>query len=72
MSFICEWSFILNEKMGWYNPAGFGLELETGAHIFELYLTNQLRMNPSQYLAGADYPFNSDNLRLGFFVNRVF
>lgn len=72
LSIIGEWSFILSEKSGWYNPAGFGLELETGAHIFEIYLTNQLRMNPSQYLAGADYPFNGNNLRLGFFVNRVF
>ncbi len=71
-SVIGEWSFILSEKSGWYNPAGFGLELETGAHIFELYLTNQLRMNPSQYLAGADYPFDGDNLRLGFLVNRIF
>lgn len=72
ISLIGEWSFILSEKSGWHNPAGFGIELETGAHIFEVYLTNQLRMNPSQYMAGADYPFNGNNLRLGFFVNRVF
>lgn len=70
-SLIGEWSFILSEKSEWHNPGGIGIELETGAHIFELFVTNQLRINPSQYLAGAEYPFNGDNLRIGFFLSRV-
>lgn len=70
-SVIGEWSFILSDKSGWHNPGGIGLELETGAHIFELFVTNQLRINPAQYLAGAEYPFDGDNLRIGFFINRV-
>lgn len=70
-SFIGEWSFVMTDKFGLHNPGGIGLELETGAHIFELFVTNQLRMNPSQSIAGAEYPFDGDNLRIGFFVNRV-
>jgi hypothetical protein len=70
-SLIGEWSFILSNKSNWHNPVGIGVELETGAHIFELFVTNQLRMNSTQYIAGADYPFDDDNLRIGFFINRI-
>lgn len=70
-SVVGEWSIILTDKDGWHNPGAVGLELETGAHIFELFVTNQVRMNPAQYLAGSSDPFGTDNLRLGFMINRI-
>jgi hypothetical protein len=70
-SLIGEWSFILSDKEDWHNPGGIGVELETGAHIFEMFVTNQVRINPAQHLAGAEYPFDGDNLRIGFFINRI-
>ncbi|MFH1701729.1 MAG: DUF5777 family beta-barrel protein [Candidatus Zixiibacteriota bacterium] len=70
-SLIGEWSFILSDKYKRHNPGGVGIELETGAHIFEIFVTNQLRINPSQSIAGSEYPFDGENLRIGFFINRV-
>ena len=37
-----------------YNTVGFGFSLDTGGHIFQIMLTNNARLNPSQYLVGAD------------------
>jgi hypothetical protein len=71
LSVIGEWSFILSDKTNWHNPGAIGLELETGAHIFELFVTNQVRINSAQYIAGTEFPFDSDNLRIGFLVNRI-
>ena len=70
-SAIGEWSPILSGKNDMHNSAAFGLELETGAHIFQLYLTNQVKLNPAQYIAGSDYHFDADNLRLGFMISRL-
>ncbi len=70
-SVVGEWSVTLSEKNSWHNPGAIGLELETGAHIFELFVTNQVRMNASQYLAGSPDPFETDYLRLGFMINRI-
>lgn len=71
LSLIGEYTFVLSNKSNSHNPAAIGLELETGAHIFELFVTNQVRINPSQYIAGAEFPFDADNLRIGFLINRI-
>lgn len=70
-SAIAEWSPILSGKDNMHNSAAFGLELETGAHIFQLYLSNQVKLNPAQYIAGSDFHFDADNLRLGFMISRL-
>jgi len=70
-SIIGEYSPLLKEKSTWRNPAGLGMELETGAHIFEMFITNQVRINPAQFLAGAEYSFDGDNLRIGFMITRI-
>jgi len=53
------------------DPAAFGIELETGGHFFKIFLTNSVRLNPSQYLAGTDLDFNPDEWRLGFAITRL-
>jgi hypothetical protein len=70
-SVMGEWSPVISDKAGRHNPGAFGFELETGAHIFQLFLSNHVEINPSQYIAGADLPFDSDKLRLGFMINRL-
>jgi hypothetical protein len=70
-SLVGDFSPVLVNKSAWRHPAALGLELETGAHIFEMFITNQVRINPAQYLAGAEYPFDGDNLRIGFMITRI-
>jgi hypothetical protein len=38
--------------------------------MFYLFLTNSTRLNPTQYLVGADRKVVADDLRLGFAITR--
>jgi hypothetical protein len=53
-----------------YNSVSFGFDIETGGHVFQLFLTNNLRLNPSQYLVGADRSAGSGEWSLGFGFTR--
>lgn len=55
-----------------YNSLSFGTAIETGGHIFNIMLTNNARLNLSQYLVGADRAANSNQWRLGFGILRYF
>jgi hypothetical protein len=54
-----------------HDPGAVGIELETGGHFFKIFVTNSVRLNPSQYLAGTEFPFDSDQWRLGFAITRL-
>jgi len=70
-SILGEWAATLTDKYGRHNPGAIGIELETGGHFFKVFVTNQTLLNPSQYLAGSEYPFDGDNLRFGFLITRL-
>lgn len=62
----------LDETGRSYNSLAIGVDIETGGHIFHLMVTNNARLNPSQYLVGADRSVSDDLWRLGFGVLRYF
>jgi hypothetical protein len=71
MSLLGEWIFS-EERPGLEHDSGtFGIELETRGHFFKILVTNQTRLNPTQFLGGTPYPFEGDQLRLGFNITRV-
>ena len=53
-----------------HETLALGTVIETGGHMFYLFLTNNTRLNPAQYLVGADRKVTADNLRLGFGITR--
>jgi Membrane bound beta barrel domain (DUF5777) len=55
-----------------HNTLAFGASLETGGHIFNFIITNNARLNTSQYLVGADQSTSDTNWRLGFGIIRYF
>jgi hypothetical protein len=55
-----------------YNSLSFGLVIETGGHIFNFMLTNNARLNSTQYLVGADRASADNEWRLGFGILRYF
>ncbi len=67
-SVLGEGNFTVDGLRDQYDSMSFGLELETGGHFFKLFLTNNNRINPSQFLAGADL---ESDLRLGFVITRL-
>ncbi|MDH3206087.1 MAG: DUF5777 family beta-barrel protein [Gemmatimonadota bacterium] len=71
VSFLAEW-IVSEGRAGLENDAGtFGVELETRGHHFKLLITNQARMNPTQYLAGTRSNFEPDEWRFGFNITRL-
>ena len=66
-----EWSLGENRAELEHDAGAFGLELETGGHFFKVFLTNSVRLNPSQYLVGTDHAFEPDEWRLGFAITRL-
>lgn len=62
----------LDETGKSYNSLSIGVDIETGGHIFHILVTNNARLNPSQYLVGADRSANADMWRLGFGILRYF
>lgn len=55
-----------------HNSLAVGVDIETGGHIFHIMVTNNARLNPSQYLVGADRSVSDDMWRLGFGILRYF
>jgi len=71
LSFNAEWNLGENRGELGHDPGALGIELETGGHFFKIFLTNSVRLNPSQYLAGTEFPFDPDEWRLGFAITRI-
>lgn len=72
VSFLGEW-VMSEERPGLLtnDSATFGFEIETRGHFFKLLVTNQVRPNPTQHLAGAPTPFEVDEWRFGFNITRL-
>lgn len=71
VSLLGEWVFSENIPSQENDSGTFGIELETRGHFFKIVVTNQTRLNPSQYLGGAPSPFEGDELRVGFNITRL-
>ena len=71
-SLLAEWIFS-EERDDFANDSGaFGFEIRTSGHFFKFLITNQSRMNPTQFLAGTDNDFfDLDHWRFGFNVTRI-
>ena len=50
------------------NPISFGLEIETGGHVFQLHITNTKGMSDARYITSTV----DNDLRFGFNISRVF
>lgn len=62
----------LDETEKSYNTLAVGFTIETGGHIFNVMISNNSRLNSSQYIVGADRGTNKDAWRLGFGIIRYF
>ncbi len=71
VSLLAEWNATEGYSDFTYDAGTLALELETGGHFFKLMVTNSVRPNPSQFLAGAEFPFEPGEWRLGFNITRV-
>jgi hypothetical protein len=54
------------------DPLGFGLEIETGGHVFTINVTNSRAVNEINYLNDTQSKYTSGQFRVGFTISRMF
>jgi hypothetical protein len=55
-----------------YNPLALGFDLETGGHVFQLFLTNSRAMVEKGFIAETNSSFKNGGIFFGFNISRVF
>ena len=53
-------------------PFAFGVDIETGGHVFQLHIANTRAMNGPYWMARNPYSASNGGLFLGFNISRVF
>ncbi|MHB8259607.1 MAG: DUF5777 family beta-barrel protein [Bacteroidia bacterium] len=79
---IFEYGYRLNTDYAaagstYYNSMGIGWEVETGGHVFQLFLTNSFGILENQYIMGTTTSWQKvgktpAGIRIGFNITRVF
>ena len=54
------------------DPLGFGIEVETGGHVFTVNITNARAVSEINSLSGSQSSFGRGQFRLGFTISRMF
>jgi Membrane bound beta barrel domain (DUF5777) len=54
------------------NPLGFGIDIETGGHVFQLVMTNTRGLTERAFLTETTGDFFKGDIHLGFNVTRTF
>jgi len=57
---------------GYYVPLGFGLEFDTGGHVFQINVTNSTGMMETDYVPYTRTSWGEGEFRLGFTISRLF
>ncbi len=71
LSLLAEWIMSVESVAYPYDGVSFGVGIDTRGHAFKILVTNQVRMNPTQYLVGTPFEYGTDDWRLGFNVTRL-
>jgi len=74
---IFEYGFRFNTDYGsagtkYYNTMGAGWEIETGGHVFQVFVVNSYGILENQFLTKTDSDWNTMGVRIGFNITRVF
>lgn len=61
-----------DNKYGFYNPLGLGLEFETGGHVFSLMFTNASVITETEYITDTVDTWSKGGMRFSFTITRAF
>ena len=56
----------------YYDTFGIGWDVETGGHVFQMFLTNSIGLAEPQFLLRTNNKWADGGIRLGFNISRVF
>lgn len=55
-----------------FNPLSIGIDVETGSHVFQIFVSNTFAMVESDFLAETTRSWKENQLHVGFNITRVF
>jgi hypothetical protein len=55
-----------------YNTLGFGIDIETGGHVFQLVFTNTRGLTERSFITETEGDFADGDIHFGFNVTRTF
>ncbi|WP_448701609.1 DUF5777 family beta-barrel protein [Mucilaginibacter sp. AW1-3] len=61
-----------NTDHGFYDPLGFGIEEETGGHVFTINFSNANSISQINSLSATQQSWGKGQFRLGFTISRMF
>jgi hypothetical protein len=72
----CEY-FLLKDRLlltgaPRFNPLTIGIDIETGSHVFQMFLTNSFNILEPGYIAETTRSWKKRELHIGFNISRVF
>ncbi|HBB91900.1 MAG TPA: hypothetical protein DC042_09320 [Bacteroidales bacterium] len=72
----CEY-FLLKDRLlltgaPRFNPLTIGIDIETGSHVFQLFLTNSFNILEPGYIAETTRSWQKKEIHVGFNISRVF
>lgn len=54
------------------DPLGFGIQMETGGHVFTINITNARAVDEINYLNDTESKYSKGEYRIGFTISRIF
>ena len=66
------WSTQANKYDEFYNPLALGLDIETGGHVFQVFVCNSKSMVESNVIGQTRNSWGDGEIFLGFNISRVF
>ena len=60
------------EKNPYFNTLGFGIDIETGGHVFQLVFTNTRGITERAFITETEGDFGDGDIHFGFNVTRTF
>ena len=64
--------FNVNDNSPYYNSIGFGVDIETGGHVFQIVITNSRGLTERAFITETTGEFFDGDIHLGFNVTRIF
>lgn len=69
-----EYYYVLpgHKLPGTYNSLSFGVDIETGGHVFQLHFTNSTGMSERTFISETTGQWQKGDIHFGFNISRVF
>ena len=67
-----EFYFRFTQMTGYVNSMSFGIDIETGGHVFQFNFSNSQAVNERQFINETSDMWNNGGIHFGFNISRVF